>query len=49
MLRTIEKTVPTHIRLSVELNNRLNQTAKKLNTTKAELIRHLLKKGVVRL
>lgn len=49
MIRVLEKTTPTHIRLSVNLNAQLLKKAKKLNTTKAELIRHLLKEGVVRL
>ena len=48
-MKKIEQTIPTHIRISVDLNNRLNKTAKKLNTTKAELIRHLLKEGVLKL
>lgn len=48
-VRIIEKTIPTHIRLPASLNSRLKNKAKKLNTTKAELIRHLLKEGVLKL
>jgi len=48
-MKLIEKAVPTHIRLPASLHLMLKKAAKKLNTTKAELIRHLLKEGVVRL
>lgn len=49
MLQKLGKNVPTHIRLPADLNAQLLKKAKKLNTTKAELIRHLLKEGVLRL
>ena len=41
------KSIAIHIRLSRELNAALLKAAKKQDKTKAELIRDLLRKGVV--
>jgi predicted DNA-binding protein len=48
-MKILQKHTPISLRLPDTLHAQLNRLAKKLNTTKAELIRHLLKEGVLKL